>query len=97
MAYAEYRTANRKPFNERTLIGRNLVGMFKKREKYRINQEIKSVHIGYQINRSGIKLFNPKNPSSEQRIGVFATNSNFPISISLQPDGVKLGYFTLRF
>ena len=52
MAFAEYRTANRKPFNERTLIGRNLVGMFKKREKDRIKKEIKSVHIGYQINRS---------------------------------------------
>ena len=46
MAYAESRTANQKPENlkfstlfNKTLIGRNLVGISKKREKEQIKQE----------------------------------------------------------
>ena len=35
------------PFNELTLMGRNLVRKDKKIEKEWIKQEIKSVHIGY--------------------------------------------------
>ena len=31
-----------------------------------------------------------------QRNWVFATHSNFLIHISLQPDGINLGYFKLR-
>ena len=55
MAYAGSRTANQKtgnlkfyaPFNERAVIGWNLVGISKKSFKTADKAGIKSVHIGY--------------------------------------------------
>ena len=40
------------PFKERTLIGRNRIGIYKMKEKERIKQKIKSVHIGYSDYRT---------------------------------------------
>ena len=60
----ESQTANKKPgnmklyapFNARTLIGRKLVGISKKREKERIKQKIENVWIGYSDKVMEIKL-----------------------------------------
>ena len=61
MAYAESQIANQKtgnlkfyaPFNERAVIGWNLVGISKKRFKKRIKQELKVSTLDIQIKRSG--------------------------------------------
>ena len=56
----ESQTANKKPGNmklyARTLIGRKLVGISKKREKERIKQKIENVWIGYSDKVMEIKL-----------------------------------------
>ena len=56
----ESQTANKKTGNmklyARTLIGRKLVGISKKREKERIKQKIENVWIGYSDKVMEIKL-----------------------------------------
>ena len=57
VVYAESQTTNQNPgkylncalFNEKTLIGRNLVRLLKNREKEWMKQKIKSVHNRYSV------------------------------------------------
>ena len=72
VAYAESQTANQKPenlnfsapYNERTLIGRNPIGMYKKRGKWCIKQKSNVSTVDIQIKRSVFKVSSVKLNSS---------------------------------
>ena len=73
MAYAESRTANQKPgslkfcapFNDEiTIIGLNVVGIFKMREKSRLSRTLKVSTLDIEIKRSELRVSNSKVPSS---------------------------------
>ena len=72
MAYAESRTANQKPgslkfcapFNEITIIGLNVVGIIKMREKSRLSRKLKVSTLDIEIKRSELRVSKSKVPSS---------------------------------